>query len=95
MASVPRRRAPKAFVPKPPPRPEYKTPPHYQPKAPPSGAVPNPRRPRMVRDISGRFLLDLFRLFPDLPRPAWLHRPSPAPKLTAALPALARVLGGR
>ena len=33
------------------------------------GAVPNPRRPRLVRDVRGAGLNDLFALFPDLPRP--------------------------
>src|SRR5262245_60071897 len=33
------------------------------------GAPPNPRRPRIVRDVHGNELMDLFELFPDLPRP--------------------------
>jgi hypothetical protein len=33
------------------------------------GAPPNPRRPKLVRDVDGGALLDLFRFFPDLPRP--------------------------
>jgi hypothetical protein len=40
------------------------------------GAVPNPRRPRLVRDVGGAGLNDLFALFPDLPRP-----PRPARRL--------------
>jgi hypothetical protein len=35
------------------------------PVAPP----PNPRRPKLVRDVHGGALLDLFEFFPDLPRP--------------------------
>ncbi|PYR78361.1 MAG: hypothetical protein DMF87_14420 [Acidobacteria bacterium] len=30
---------------------------------------PNPRRPRLVPDIHGNELRDLFEFFPDLPRP--------------------------
>jgi hypothetical protein len=30
---------------------------------------PNPRRPRLVRNVHGGELQDLFELFPDLPRP--------------------------
>jgi hypothetical protein len=33
------------------------------------GTVPNPRKPRLVRDIDGGTLKDLFVMFPDLPRP--------------------------
>ena len=36
------------------------------------GAPPNPRRPKIVRDVDGGALLDLFRIFPDLP---WPRRP--------------------
>jgi hypothetical protein len=43
-------------------------------KPPPGGAVPHPRRPRLVPDIGGNELMDLFAFFPDLPRPA---RPLP------------------
>jgi hypothetical protein len=39
--------------------------PPQHPVAPP----PNPRRPKLVRDIHGGSLLDLFQFFPDLPRP--------------------------
>jgi hypothetical protein len=38
-----------------------------------AGAPPNPRRPRLVRDVGGGALLDLFRIFPDLP---WPRRPA-------------------
>ena len=38
------------------------------------GAVPNPRRPRLVSAVDGGVLKDLFAIFPDLPRPA---RPAP------------------
>ena len=69
---VPRTRPLRAFVPKPPPLPTYKAPPVYVPKDPPEGAVPHPRRPRLVRD-TGSPLLDLFAFFPDLPRPAWFQ----------------------
>ena len=31
--------------------------------------VPNPRKPQLVRDVHGNELMDLFALFPDLPRP--------------------------
>jgi hypothetical protein len=33
------------------------------------GAVPNPRKPGLKRDVHGNELRDLFQLFPDLPRP--------------------------
>ena len=36
------------------------------------GAPPNPRKPKLVRDINGGALLDLFAIFPDLP---WPRRP--------------------
>ena len=52
-------------------------------------AVPNPRRPRLVRDVHGGDLLDLFVIFPDLPRPA---RPTAKVPRTAArsMPAVGR-----
>ena len=31
--------------------------------------LPNPRKPELVRDVDGRYLGDLFAMFPDLPRP--------------------------
>jgi hypothetical protein len=31
---------------------------------------PNPRKPKLVRDVRGGALKDLFEMFPDLPRPA-------------------------
>jgi hypothetical protein len=31
---------------------------------------PNPRKPQLVPDVHGNELKDLFRFFPDLPRPA-------------------------
>jgi hypothetical protein len=40
------------------------------------GQRPNPRKPRLVPDINGNELKDLFQMFPDLPRP-W----RPAPRL--------------
>jgi hypothetical protein len=30
---------------------------------------PNPRKLKPARDVQGNELMDLFRLFPDLPRP--------------------------
>jgi hypothetical protein len=33
------------------------------------GKVPNPRLPKLVRDVRGGSLKDLFELLPDLPRP--------------------------
>ena len=33
------------------------------------GATPNPRKPKLVRDVHGNELKDLFVFFPDLPRP--------------------------
>ena len=51
------------------PRSTMKPPPHSPMKAPPAGEVPHPRRPRVVRDIHGNELMDLFEFFPDLPRP--------------------------
>jgi hypothetical protein len=38
------------------------------------GPPPNPRKPKLVRDIGGGVLRYLFALFPDLPRP---RRPGP------------------
>jgi hypothetical protein len=35
----------------------------------PVGPPPNPRKPKLVRDVGGGVLGDLFELFPDLPRP--------------------------
>ena len=34
------------------------------------GAPPNPQKPRLVRDVHGNELKDLFEFFPDLPHPA-------------------------
>ena len=39
------------------------------PRQRPIAEVPNPRRPKVVR-VDRRELLDLFAVFPDLPRPA-------------------------
>jgi len=63
-----RKPAPGVF--KPPPRSRMKPPPRSTMKPPPNGLVPNPRRPRLVPDIHGNELMDLFVFFPDLPRPA-------------------------
>lgn len=41
-------------------------------EAPPERGIPsppNPRKPRMVPDVHGNELKDLFEFFPDLPRP--------------------------
>jgi hypothetical protein len=35
----------------------------------PVGKVPNPRKPKLVQDVRGGVLQDLFEIFPDLPRP--------------------------
>jgi hypothetical protein len=39
------------------------------PKEPGVGKPPNPRKPRLVRDVDGAGLNDLFVVFPDLPWP--------------------------
>ena len=47
---------------------------------------PNPRRPRLVLDVDGGGLRDLFAMFPDLPRPSD-RRTRPAPRaVRGALP---------
>src|SRR5687767_9756168 len=52
------------------------------PKVRPIGAVPNPKKPKLVRDVDGGDLKDMFAVFPDLPRP---HRPTPrGPQRTAS-----------
>jgi hypothetical protein len=50
------------------------------PKPRPVGAPPNPRRPRLVKDVNGNELKDMFAIFKDLPRPA-----RPAPRLPSRL----------
>jgi hypothetical protein len=35
----------------------------------PTGKVPNPRKPKLVRDVRGGALSDLFKIFKDLPSP--------------------------
>jgi hypothetical protein len=52
------------------------------------GAPPNPRRPRVVRDVHGNELMDLFEFFPDLPRPA--RRRARISVRLAAAPAVTR-----
>jgi hypothetical protein len=44
------------------------------------GAPPNPRKPRLVKDVHGGILKDLFQMFPDLPRPV---RPAARVRLRA------------
>jgi hypothetical protein len=46
------------------------------PRARAIGQPPNPRRPRLVKDVHGNELKDMFVIFKDLPRPA-----RPAPRL--------------
>jgi hypothetical protein len=41
------------------------------------GKLPNPRKPKLVRDVHGNELRDLFQFFPDLPRPP--RRPARVP----------------
>ena len=43
--------------------------PTHVPNARGIGSLPNPRKPQLVRDVHGNELMDLFQLFPDLPRP--------------------------
>jgi hypothetical protein len=43
--------------------------PRREPPARGVARVPNPRRPRLVRDVGGGPLQDLFAFFPDLPSP--------------------------
>jgi hypothetical protein len=38
------------------------------PRQRPSGKPPNPRKAKLVRDVHGGALKDLFEVFPDLPR---------------------------
>jgi hypothetical protein len=45
----------------------------------PVGKVPNPRKPKLVQDVDGGVLKDMFEIFPDLPRP-------PRPALRRRLP---------
>lgn len=50
------------------------TPLHSPTRAPrqrPVGKVPNPRKPKLVRDVGGGYMQDLFATFPDLPRPVY------------------------
>src|SRR5687768_2143421 len=39
------------------------------PRQRPVAKPPNPRRPKLVHDADGGELMDLFAVFPDLPRP--------------------------
>lgn len=61
------RRAPRDFG-KVPPRRRLKAPPAPVYKVPPRGEVPRPLRPRLLRDVHGNELGDLFLVFRDLPR---------------------------
>jgi hypothetical protein len=65
------KRKPVPSIMKPPPRSRMKPAPApvLVTKAPPRGNVPKPRRPNVVPDIDGNELRDLFKVFPDLPRP--------------------------
>jgi hypothetical protein len=63
---------------RPPPKRSLRTPPleppppehiSVPPRERPAGRPPNPRRPRLVRDVHGGSFMDLFEIFPDLPRP--------------------------
>jgi hypothetical protein len=46
----------------------------------PVGKVPNPRKPKLVRDVRGGGLNDLFEIFRDLPRPSRTARAPGPPK---------------
>jgi hypothetical protein len=70
-------------VSKPAPRSVMKPPPVSTRKAPPSGELPHPRRPRVVRDVGGGGLMDLFAMFPDLPK---LVRPAPRKSVRRRVP---------
>ena len=52
----------------------------------PAGKPPNPRKPKLARDVHGGSLKDLFQIFPDLPRPA-----HPAPRTPLRRGVLRRV----
>jgi hypothetical protein len=53
------------------------------------GSPPNPRRPKLVRDVDGGSFLDLFQIFPELPWPR--HPPgSLAPSRDAVRGRMAR-----
>src|ERR1041385_4678997 len=61
--------------------PTGRVPPQHVPRAPRARAVatvPNPRTPNLVNPVDGGGFVDLFALFPDLPRPR-----RPAPRLRA------------
>ena len=45
----------------------------------PVSQVPNPSKPKLVRDVHGGTLLDMFAIFPDLPWPRY-PRPRTARK---------------
>jgi hypothetical protein len=55
--------------------------PIHAPKERGIGAPPNPQKPKLVRDVHGNELKDLFEFFPDLPRP-----PHPAPRVPMRRP---------
>ena len=56
-----------ASGPRKPPPPQHVS--HAPPER-PAAKPPNPRKPRLVRDVNGRELKDLMQILPDLPRPA-------------------------
>jgi hypothetical protein len=70
----PRDGNPIAYTPRPPRAPRV-------PQQRPVGEVPNPRTPKLVRDVHGGVLKDMFEIFPDLPRP-----PRPAARVRARIP---------
>ncbi len=84
--------APRERVPRPAPRPRAagqipKGPPLAQaqaatvaraPRQHAAAKVPNPRKPKLVRDPGGGVLKDLFAIFADLPRPARPKARAPA-----------------
>jgi hypothetical protein len=87
--------APRPHAPRTPPRgrvppPRHGAPLGYAPATPhtarvpaprPIGKVPNPRTPKLVRDVRGGALKDLFEIFKDLPRaPRPVRRTRGAPR---------------
>jgi hypothetical protein len=78
LAAAPRPHAPRRPPQSEVPRPRTGAPIGYAPSTPqparvpaqrPVGKVPQPRKPKPVRDVRGGALKDLFEIFADLPRP--------------------------